>query len=79
VDASFLIVTSNIRCKSNFNLSQMISQRCPKRISFHLTESGDVPIGDAYQVIKANLNQKPLNIEVEFDPGADGREEARRR
>jgi hypothetical protein len=57
----------------------MISQRCPKLNSFHLTESGDVPIGDAYQVIEANLNQKRLNIEVEFDPGANGREEARRR
>ena len=51
----------------------MISQRCPKLISFHLTESGDVSIGDAYQVIKANLNQKRLKIEMEFDPGADGR------
>ena len=34
---------------------------------------------EAYQVIKANPNMKRLNIEVEFDPGADGREEARRR
>jgi hypothetical protein len=34
---------------------------------------------EAYQVIKANPNMKRLNIEVEFDPGADDREEARRR
>ena len=34
---------------------------------------------EAYQVIKANPNMKRLNIEVEFDPGADGCEEARRR
>ena len=43
------------------------------------TGSGDVPMREAYQVIKANPNMKRLNIEVEFDPGADGREEARRR
>jgi len=34
---------------------------------------------EAYQVIKANPNMKRLNIEVEFHPSADGREEARRR
>ena len=79
MDASSLTVKSDIRFKSNFILSQMISQRCPKLNSFHLTESGDAPIGEAYQVIEANLNQKRLNIEVEFDPGANGREEARRR
>ena len=33
---------------------------------------------EAYQVIQANPNIKRLNIEVEFDSGADGREEARR-
>jgi hypothetical protein len=34
---------------------------------------------EAYQIIKANPNMKRLNIEVEFDPGKDGPEEARRR
>jgi len=43
------------------------------------TGSGDVPMRKAYQIIKANPNMKRINIEVEFDPGADGREEARRR
>jgi hypothetical protein len=34
---------------------------------------------EAYEVIRANPNMKRLNIEVEFDPGTDGPEEARRR
>jgi len=34
---------------------------------------------EAYRVIKANPNINRLNIEVEFDPGNDDREEARRR
>jgi hypothetical protein len=34
---------------------------------------------EAYRAIKANPDMNRLNIEVEFDPGADGREEARRR
>ena len=34
---------------------------------------------EAYQVIKANPVMKRLNIEVEFDPGADDPKEARRR
>ncbi len=49
------------------------------RITGVATGSGDVPMREAYQAIKANPNMKRLNIEVEFDPGADGREEARRR
>jgi sugar phosphate isomerase/epimerase len=44
----------------------------------HTMEEG-VAMREALQVIKANPNMKRLNIEVEFDPGADGREEARRR
>ena len=47
--------------------------------SQHLHGMGDVPMRQAYQVIRTNTNMKRLNIEVEFDPGADGREEARRR
>jgi hypothetical protein len=33
----------------------------------------------AYEVIRANPDMKRLNIEVEFDPEADGPEDARRR
>ena len=49
------------------------------RITGVATGTGDVPMRQAYQTIRANPNMKRLNIEVEFDPGADGREEARRR
>ena len=42
------------------------------------TGTGDVPMREAYQIIKANPNMNRLNFEVEFDPGNDGREEARR-
>jgi sugar phosphate isomerase/epimerase len=48
------------------------------RITGVASGSGDVPMREAYQIIKANPNMKRLNIEVEFDPGADDREEARR-
>jgi len=49
------------------------------RITGVATGTGDVPMRQAYQVIKANPNMKRLKIEVEFDPGVDGREKARRR
>jgi sugar phosphate isomerase/epimerase len=49
------------------------------RITGVATGTGDVPMREAYQIIKANTHMKRLNIEVELDPGADGREEARRR
>jgi hypothetical protein len=48
------------------------------RITGVAAGTGDVPMREACQVIKVNPNMKRLNIEVEFDPGADGREEARR-
>jgi hypothetical protein len=34
---------------------------------------------EAYQVIRSNPSMQRLNLEVEFDPGTDGPEEARRR
>ena len=34
---------------------------------------------EAFQVIMANPDMTRLNIEVEFDPGTDGRDDARRR
>ncbi|MGD9089707.1 MAG: sugar phosphate isomerase/epimerase, partial [Desulfobacterales bacterium] len=49
------------------------------RITGVATGTGDVPMREAYQIIKANPNMQRLNIEVEFDPGEDGPEEARRR
>ena len=49
------------------------------RITGVATGSGDVPMREAYQIIKTNPDMKRLNIEVEFDPGNDRPEEARRR
>jgi sugar phosphate isomerase/epimerase len=49
------------------------------RITGVATGSGDVPMVQAYQAIRSNPNLQRLNLEVEFDPGGDGPEEARRR
>jgi len=34
---------------------------------------------EAYRVIRSNPRMRRLNLEVEFDPGSDGPEEARRK
>ena len=49
------------------------------RITGVATGTGDVPMRQAYQVIKANPNMKRLNLEIEFDPGSDGADAARHR
>jgi len=49
------------------------------RICGVATGTGDVPMREAYQVIRSNPNMQRLNLEVEFDPGTDGPAEARRR
>jgi sugar phosphate isomerase/epimerase len=49
------------------------------RITGVATGTGDVPMVQAYQAIRSNPNLQRLNLEVEFDPGDDGPEEARRR
>ncbi len=49
------------------------------RITGVATGTGDVPMKAAFQAIRANPNMNRLNLEVEFDPGADGPAEARRR
>ncbi len=49
------------------------------RITGVATGTGDVPMKEAYQIIKANPAMQRLNLEVEFDPGNDGPEDARRR
>jgi len=48
------------------------------RITGVATGTGDVPMREAYQIMKTNPNMKRLNIEVEFDPGNHGLKEARR-
>jgi len=64
---------------NHFSDHRIVFDQYGCRITGVAAGSGDVPMREAYQVIKANPNMKRLNIEVEFDPGADGREEARRR
>jgi len=64
---------------NHFSDHRIVFDQYGCRITGVATGSGDVPMREAYQVIKANPNMKRLNIEVEFDPGIDGREEARRR
>lgn len=49
------------------------------RITGVATGSGDVPMKAAYRLIRSNPDMKHLNLEVEFDPGTDGPEAARRR
>ncbi len=49
------------------------------RITGVATGTGDVDMKAAFQAIQANPNMKRLNLEVEFDPGADGPNDARRR
>jgi len=64
---------------NHFSDHRIVFDQYGCRITGVASGSGDVPMREAYQIIKANPNMKRLNIEVEFDPGADGREEARRR
>jgi sugar phosphate isomerase/epimerase len=64
---------------NHFSDHRIVFDQYGCRITGVATGSGDVPMRQAYQIIKANPNMKRLNIEVEFDPGTDGREEARRR
>jgi sugar phosphate isomerase/epimerase len=49
------------------------------RITGVATGTGDVPMRQAYLIIKANPNMKRLNLEIEFDPGGDGPDAARHR
>jgi sugar phosphate isomerase/epimerase len=64
---------------NHFSDHRIVFDQYGCRITGVATGTGDVPMREAYQIIRANPNMKRLNIEVEFDPGADGREEARRR
>ena len=64
---------------NHFSDHRIVFDQYGCRITGVATGTGDVPMREAYQVIKANHNMQRLNIEVEFDPGSDGPEEARRR
>jgi sugar phosphate isomerase/epimerase len=64
---------------NHFSDHRIVFDQYGCRITGVATGTGDVPMREAYQVIKANPDMKRLNIEVEFDPGNDGPEKARRR
>jgi sugar phosphate isomerase/epimerase len=64
---------------NHFSDHRIVFDQYGCRITGVATGTGDVPMRQAYQIIKANPGMTRLNIEVEFDPEADGREEARRR
>ena len=64
---------------NHFSDHRIVFDQYGCRITGVATGTGDVPMREAYKVIKANPNMKRLNIEVEFDPGNDGPAEARRR
>ena len=64
---------------NHFSDHRIVFDQYGCRITGVATGTGDVPMREAYQIIKANPLMQRLNIEVEFDPGNDGPEEARRR
>jgi sugar phosphate isomerase/epimerase len=64
---------------NHFSDHRIVFDQYGCRITGVATGTGDVPMREAFAVIKANPDMTRLNIEVEFDPGADERDEARRR
>jgi sugar phosphate isomerase/epimerase len=64
---------------NHFSDHRIVFDQYGCRITGVATGTGDVPMRQAYQIIKANPNLNRLNLEIEFDPGSDGPDEARRR
>lgn len=64
---------------NHFSDHRIVFDQYGCRIVGVATGTGDVPMREAYEIIRANPDMKRLNIEVEFDPEDDGPEEARRR
>jgi sugar phosphate isomerase/epimerase len=64
---------------NHFSDHRIVFDQYGCRITGVAAGTGDVPMREAYQVIRANPVMTRLNLEVEFDPGQDGPEEARRR
>ena len=64
---------------NHFSDHRIVFDQYGCRITGVATGTGDVPMRQAYQIIKANPNMKRLNLEIEFDPGCDGPDAARRR
>jgi 3-oxoisoapionate decarboxylase len=64
---------------NHFSDHRIIFDQYGCRISGVATGTGDIPMKEAYRIICGNPNMQRLNLEVEFDPGMDGPEEARRK
>ncbi|MGD8991677.1 MAG: sugar phosphate isomerase/epimerase [Desulfobacterales bacterium] len=64
---------------NHFSDHRIVFDQYGCRITGVAAGTGDVPMREAYQIIRANPNMQRLNIEVEFDPGEADPEVARRR
>ena len=64
---------------NHFSDHRIVFDQYGCRITGVAAGTGDVPMREAFAVIRSNRDMTRLNIEVEFDPGADERDEARRR
>jgi sugar phosphate isomerase/epimerase len=64
---------------NHFSDHRIVFDQYGCRITGVATGTGDVPMREAYRIICSNPQMQRLNLEVEFDPGVDGPEEARRR
>ena len=64
---------------NHFSDHRIVFDQYGCRITGVATGTGDVPMKEAFRIIRSNPRMKRLNLEVEFDPGMDSPEEARRR
>ena len=64
---------------NHFSDHRIVFDQYGCRITGVAAGTGDVPMREAFAVIRSNRDMTRLNIEVEFDPGADERDVARRR
>ena len=64
---------------NHFSDHRIVFDQYGCRIAGVASGTGDVPMIEAYQVIRSNPAMRRLNIEVEFDPQGSGKNEARRR
>ncbi len=62
---------------NHFSDHRLIFDQYGGRITGVAAGTGDIPLKEAYQIIRSNSQMKRLNLEVEFDPGTDGPEQAR--
>lgn len=64
---------------NHFSDHRIIFDQYGCRITGMAAGKGDVPMIEAYHAIRSNPAMQRINIEVEFDPGNCGKEEARHR